>query len=461
MYKGCSRSCVNREPSLTEQIAAKRLTGDLEADVLIVGAGTAGIPAAIAAARTGARVVLLEEDPVPGGAPVDSFVLMPCGGPVTGIYGEMVGRLVRNHSLWGRASSPAKKRYDWFLPEAYLSVIYSLITDEPNIHLICGAHVERTIVRSVGGRPRVDGIILTVPGQGERRISARVTVDATGTGEVAVQAGCTVMFGREAQATFGELHAPPVADGMVQQCSWMYLSQKLGLGPALDMMRLPYRPGAMIDPDWGMWRNAPSSCQGQDRGLYLHWGSIVRCSDTSDPEAVAAAQQQALLAMQPDIRELRQHGYLVHLAPRLGIRESRRIVGEHIITEADLRQGSLPDDTVAVGTYNLDLSGEVIADRDRALPTFGIPYPALVPKGVDGLLLAGRALSGSHVALGAYRVQPILASAGQAAGVAASLCGGGGMQPRDVDVWRLRALLQGAGQGVELSSNPSGLAGKA
>jgi hypothetical protein len=128
-------------------------------------------------------------------------------------------------------------------------------------------------------------------------------------------------------------------------------------------------------------------------------------------------------------------------------------VGEHVITESDLRRGSLPDDTVAVGVYNLDLSGEAIAEKERHLPAFGIPYPALVPIGVDGLLLAGKALSGSHVALGAYRVQPILAVAGQAAGVAASLCTSGGMQPRDVDIRRLRAILRGVGQSVDLGSS--------
>jgi hypothetical protein len=126
------------------------------------------------------------------------------------------------------------------------------------------------------------------------------------------------------------------------------------------------------------------------------------------------------------------------------------VVGEHVVSECDLRSGKLPDDTITIGTYGLDLWGGDLTQEECRVPAYGIPYRALVPKDVDGLLLAGKSISGTHVAMGAYRVQPILATYSQAAGVAAAWCARKDAQPRDVDVPELRAGLTRPEQGVVL-----------
>ena len=256
------------------------------------------------------------------------------------------------------------------------------------------------------------------------------------------------MYGREAKSDFGEPHAPEQGDSTVQQCTWMYISQKIGSGPAFDMARLDHVKLGVLVSGIGWFDRQREKALAHDPGIHLHWGSAVECRDTRDPVAIADAQRAAFTATERDMKLLRDNGYAVHLAPRLGIRETRRIVGDHIITENDLRRGNLPRDTIAVGTYGLDLWGAQVSREERRLPGYGIPYRALLPRNTDGLLLAGKSISGTHIACGAYRVQPILASAGQAAGVAGALAAQSGAPPRELDPQAIRRLLAGPGQGV-------------
>ncbi|HUT23155.1 MAG TPA: FAD-dependent oxidoreductase [Sumerlaeia bacterium] len=423
-----------------------RMREEIETDVLVVGAGAAGIPAAIAAARAGAKVVLVEEDAVPCGAPVDMFVAMPCGGPRTGIYREMVDRLKRDYPLPNSKGGPPGGK--WFMPASYLAVCWQMLEAEKNLRLVCGARAVDAIVRDAGQRRRAAGAVVEGAGGERWAIRAKVTIDATGTGEFSALAGCDTMYGRDSKSDFGEPHAPELRDDIVQQCTWIYTSHKVRSGPAFDMRRLE-SARLILDTGPAWFHSTPDACLERDSGVYLHWGCAVRCKDTRDPAALAEAQREAFAAMERDHALLRENGYVVQLAPRLGVREVRRIVGEHVITENDLRSGKLPDDTIAFGTYGLDIWGED-PSGEPAVPGYGIPYRALAPKGYEGLLAVGKCMSGSHVAMSAYRVQPIVASAGQGAGVAAAMAAGQQCGTRDIEVKELRAKLEG--MGLQLSA---------
>ena len=412
-----------------------------ETDVLVVGGGTGGVAAAIAAARVGARVTLTEREPVVGGTVTRSYVTMPCGGPRNGLYEQMLGRLRAHHQL------PSGSR--WFLPSSWLSVMNEMLR-ESGVRVICGARNVAPTVSDDGGRSHVNGAVVPSPSGREMRIRAAVTVDATGTGEFAEAAGCRAMYGTDAKDDFGEPDAPEARSDAVQHCTLMYISQKMGSGPAFDMTRLAAVRYGVLEAKLGWFHRNREECLRRDAGTYLHWGSAVPCRDTRDPVALAEAQEAARRQMQPDLDLLSENAYAVHLAPCLGVRETSRVVGEHVISECDLRSGQLPDDTVAVGTYGLDLWGGDLKGDAIRLPAYGIPYRALVPKDVDGLLLAGRSISGTHIAMGAYRVQPILATYSQAAGVAAAWCSADGASPRDADVPALRTILTRPEQGVVL-----------
>ena len=159
--------------------------------------------------------------------------------------------------------------------------------------------------------------------------------------------------------------------------------------------------------------------------------------------------------MRGQLDELRAHGYATHLAPRLGVREQRRIMGEAVVTANDLLAGTIPDDAVLITQRPIDIwrKGSHANMEYPEVRPYGIPYRALVPRGVDGLLIAGKHLSGSHLAMASYRVQNLLGQIGQAAGVAAALCAQRGVQPRRLAFADLRPRLISAPQGLVIRAD--------
>jgi len=436
--------------------------GNLTTDVLVVGAGASGLPAAIAAARAGAKVTLIEEDPVVGGAPSDYYVCLLYGAPVTGILQEAEDILKAKHSPVPGAQ--------FFLPSGYQRAWHHLLAAEPNLRTITGARAVDVRVEDRKGTPTV--VAVSVEVQPDRRfdIESKVTIDCTGSGIVSIMAGCTALYGRDARGDFDEPSAPDQPDDRVQACTWMYFIQRLpDAKPTAE--KLPLGVGVLtgIPPRGhvGPWPSAKAE-RASDPGLYLQWGCAVRCRDTRDPIELANAHRDAYKAMERDHALLHENGYMIYLAPRIGVREASRIVGEYVITENDIRDSVFPDDTIAVADYGLDIWNEKRQqtkemgghDDEGTVDVFGletarygIPYRALVPRGVDGLLVAGKCMSGTHIAQSSFRVQPIVASAGQAAGVAAALSAQRGPQPRRLDPQEVRRLLLTKEQHLQLSFN--------
>ncbi len=416
------------------------MTETIKCDVLVVGGGAAGIPAAVAAARSGAKVVVLEDDPTPGGAPVDNYVTYPCGTPKTGIYREMIKRIDARYRMpSARRESTGRREEDWYLPWAYSFVIGDMIRAESdNLQLICGVRADAPILSSEGGRTQVRGVVATLADRTELRVHAHTTIDATGTGIIALLAGCREMYGRNGRDEFNEHLAPEYGDENVQHVTLMFFSQRLGVEPFdVSKLRIP----GMIDPGFGWVKKDPEEFVARDTGFYLHWGVAIPCEDTRDERAVADAQAEALRQIQPDADTLWRNNFFVYVAPRIGVRETRRILGEHVLNENDLRSGVMPEDVVALGQHFIDLWGHKLTEEQRSIPIFGIPYRCLVPKDVEGLLLAGKTLSCSHVGLGPTRVQPTVAGAGQAAGVAAAQAAAAKCPARDINVSALQTAL--------------------
>ncbi|MFW6133006.1 MAG: FAD-dependent oxidoreductase [Planctomycetota bacterium] len=216
-----------------------------------------------------------------------------------------------------------------------------------------------------------------------------------------------------------------------------------------------------MGPDRGQ-SLTPQSSGRRVAGIYLHWGCRVDCRDTRDPVALAEAQRDGLEAMAPKLDELRSHGWAAHLAPKLGVRETRRVMGRAVITAGDLVRGNVPDDSVLVTRRPIDIwsAGRSQMDYPEVKP-YGIPYRALVARDVDALLVVGKSMSGTHLAMASYRVQCLLGQIGQAAGVAAAMCAQHDTQPAALDAGALLKRLTAPPQNMVISADPRWVAGPA
>lgn len=418
----------------------------LYADVIVVGAGPSGIPAAIAAAREGAKVILLEEDSLPGGAPVDMYVDMLCGGPRVGIFREMIQRLNQDFHPSGKPNpefgeDAHKVPGQVFLPSSYAIVTSDMMAREKNLTLMCGAHVSELIVEAKGNRNIVKGVSI-YRGLQKQHVIAPVTIDATGTGLIGELAGAPVMYGKDGRSTFNESIGSETSNNQVQQCTWQFFSQALKPGATLPWDKLKWK--GMVEFDHGWVRGNPETLD-RATGLYLNWGGKFTCKDTRDPVALAETQYEALKSLTADFEEYQKAGFMVHLAPKLGVREVRRIKGEYVINTEDIIQGKYADDTIAHCHYGLDSWGESFKKDNIKAKPYGIPYRSLLPLNVEGLILAGKSISGSHIAASSYRVQSVVASIGQAAGTAAAMASINKTSPRNIDVKKLIGKLNQAG----------------
>jgi len=363
---------------------------------------------------------------------------MFCGGPMRGVALEAQSQL--------RDLYPMNKNAGFFLPGHFQLVYGRLLKREKNITVLTGARAVDVLLKDGGGRSGGRGARIERGGGRFSTIESKITIDATGSGIISVMAGCRAMYGTESAKTFGEPHAPAKSSQKVQQCTWMYISQRIKGGKPFNMMKLDHvRLGVLVN-GLGWFHNDPETAMRLNPGVFLHWGCALECRDTRDPVEVARTQAAAFKVMERDLALLAENGYAVYLAPRIGVREANRIVGEHVITENDLRSGKLPEDTIAIGDYGLDIWGQ--SEAETSLPSHGLPYRAIVPKDADGLLLAGKIISGTHLAMSAYRVMPIAGSIGQAAGVGATICVMQNCRPRDLDPKAIQEILRGKNQKV-------------
>ncbi len=196
MFSPLSSSAKDNIPGPVQLRKYENLVNSLKTDVLVIGAGASGVPAAIAAARTGADVVLIEEDMIPGGAPVDNYVSMLCGGPRVGIFKEMVDMLDRDYDMT-KVSQDQRWHERWFMPSAWLRVITEKLKAEKNLHFMGGSPVVNVIISEGGNRNIIRGVRVFEKVGRTKDIEAEVVIDATGSGIVATMAGCDYFYGSE------------------------------------------------------------------------------------------------------------------------------------------------------------------------------------------------------------------------------------------------------------------------
>jgi len=416
-----------------------------ETDVLVCGGGPAGFAAAVAAARAGADTLLLEQSNCLGGMSTAGMMSHWSGCDSSPIGLEITDRMRR----YGALPPGWTEDKRWCCSHEALKEAMFEIAAEAGVRVQLHTWVAGAVVE--GGA--VKGAV-TESKSGREAVLAKVSVDATGDGDLAARAGAAFDLGRE-------------GDGACQPATLMFLlggvdTARAILPPsfeslvqvpkgeiqALGRARLPAPAGHVL-----LYPTRLPGC------VCVNMTNAVGV-DATDARSVTRAEIECRAQIEPIVAFLREFApgyekcYALASAQNVGIRESRHFRGLYTLTAEDIVAGRSFDDWIAVRNwFNFDIHNVGGSGLDangaqaqfRAKGTYQIPYRCCVPEALDGLLLAGRNISGTHKAHSNFRVMTICADVGFGAGFAAALAAKAGVRPRDVDVADVQRLLRAAG----------------
>ncbi len=392
-------------------------------DLCVVGGGLAGMASAIAAARRGLRVALMQDRPVLGGNASSEVRMWICGahGPnnrETGIIEEILlenryRNPLRNYSIWD-------------------SILYEKVRFEPNITLLlnCSCNAAEMDGARIAS---VTGWQLTT--QTWHTVRASLFADCSGDSILAPLSGAAYRLGRESRAEFGEDIEPEQAD-----------RKTMGMS-CLIQARETREPQPFIPPTWANVYETDDDLPFRDHQLpssNFWWIELGGEQDTiHDTEAIRDELLKVAFGVWDHIKNRGDHGadnwVLDWVGFLPGKRESRRYEGDIIVTQHDVRSGGRFEDLVAYGGWTMD-DHHPGGMRWKGKPTifhpapspFGLPYRALYSRNIRNLLFAGRNISVTHAAMSATRVMATCATLGQAVGTAASIALTHGVDPRGV-----------------------------
>jgi len=389
--------------------------------VIVAGGGPGGFIAALAAARSGAETLLIERYPFLGGNATAG--LMTCYNgfrnqrppealqTVKGIPAEYIAELVRLGGVADVDPYPKGFKHDvenadipytvGFDPEAAKVAMLKMVTKE-GVKL----RLHSWIAAPMLDGSRVTGVIVESK-SGRQAITADCVIDATGDGDVAARAGAAFMS--------------PVEYGK---------GDRMG-------MSLMYQLGGMPPT-----KNPPDGIRIGSR--VVKWGPAFK-GDGIDVESLTKAEVETRLKLWDDVskmraREATQSIYLAQTPTCIGVRETRRVIGEYVLTEQEAIKGTRFDDVIAISSNPFpDYHGKRFFLGHEG---FDIPYRALIPKTIDGLVLTGRCISCEQAPFQSARSMAPAMAIGHASGCAAAMSAKSDIPPRNLDVKDLQKLLK-------------------
>lgn len=428
-------------------------------DVIVCGAGPAGISAAVSAARQGAHVLLAERHGVIGGM-LTTGAISPILGSVSNgtIYDEVCGRIKNCDVPYIKTRNGREVLLDREVTKKELDRMVS----ESGVTLWLNCALVDVITEAVeDGRTAARGVIFTTQ-RGLCAVRGDVIIDATGDGCAAAAAGCSFDIGRG-------------GDGRLQPMSLEFVLEDVAEDAIIvfggsDKVKIPSGEFAGMEfRELCRQKNREGELPENVTIVRLHAktrpterevnATQVNGLDPLDPGAVAKAEIELRAQIDVIVDFLRRYvpGYencrVCDSSDTVGVRESRRICGVDSVCDADVEQGRMhPDAIVHNAWFLIDIhnpagGGQAEGHSHMAQP-YDIPYGAILPRDVDGMLLAGRCISGTHRAHASYRVMAICMAMGEAAGIAAALAAERGVDPKVIPASDIRAEL--AARGVEL-----------
>jgi hypothetical protein len=463
------RVCVVAVVLLASLLGPKTLPADvseLETDVCIVGGGSGGYAAAIAAARAGADCVLVERLDQLGGTSTAAYVSVWGPGSADSFAREIYDRLqeipnavgiAKDHNpsrkqgpfgLWlvtdgltyqetlrGAAAPRSARRSMVFEPDALSRVVSEMLAETGNCRTLLGA----TFTQVETDGPRIKSIRAETRDGQSYRIRARVFIDATGGVHLCRAAGYETMLGPESKDRFNESFAPDKPGATLNAISLCYRIRKSD------------NPKRQAPPDPPI-KNWPRSAHvsGQPNGdrivnpLAMLPGRAM--IDLGYDKAMAKCKrivraQWSWLQGYPAFSQYEFQSF----APMLGIRETYRVVGEYVLTQHDLQAGleaQAHPDVIAIADHSMDVHGAGSRRvRGEVKQPYGVPYRCLVPRGSVNLLAACRGASFSHIAASSCRLSRTIIQLGRAAGLAAAMAAENDLPVAEIDVAALKKKL--------------------
>lgn len=407
----------------------------LQCDVLVAGGGPAGVAAALAAARSGARVVLCQDRPVLGGNASSEVRMHIVGADCSGRRGVPLATETREGGIIEEIRLETAVRNPQRSASMLDLILYEKCRAEPNLTLlldtaVTGAEVDgERIVAAWADRHSTEDRFC---------IEAAVFIDCTGDGRLGVEAGAPFRHGREGKDEFGESLAVAEADRKTLGSTLLFQARKHD------------RPMPFKAPPWARkfteedLKFRPHATAGVDRGLeygywWVEWGGTL--DTVKDNAAIRDELLAIMLGVWDHIKNGGDHGAenwaLEWFGFLPGKRESRRFIGHYTMREQDLIESRPFEDAIAYGGWPIDLHppegidapGERPARQVQLEYLYDIPLRACVARYPVNLMFAGRNISATHVAFGSTRVMATCAAIGQGVGTAAAVAVSEGVTP--------------------------------
>lgn len=452
-------------------------TVNKEFDVVVIGAGPGGLAAALASARNGAKVLLVEKNGYLGGnmtigLPLLAFLDKDGRKVIAGIADEFMKEMRSYKTSYGYAASEHRycpmhnsvTLYDHEL----LKIVALKKVLEAGIELLLHCEVESTNVDNKTLKT------ITLMGKGYRiTVTAKIFIDGTGDGDVAYLTGASYQKGQK-------------GTGVIQPPTLMFTVAGVDMDKTIDYLEKDpdqlvssstievddgYSPEYFrSDPTYVMvaMRKLVSELRAQgkmpiDRENIICINSLLpgevhlNCTrhlgtDGSDVFSLTRAEVEGYLQIEMFVKTLQQYVpgfekcYITQIYPTIGIRESRRFSGITVLTEKELVEGTIGEDTIGIGSYCVDIHmGDGVGTIFAKIPPYGLPYGITVSDEIEGLMFAGRCASMDAVAMSSARVMPICMAIGEGAGVGAALAIKYGISPKDVDIQEVRQILKSSG----------------